>query len=107
LPYQYLHLTRLAVFNTLATAMAIAAYFQGWLDGVFQAYLSQLLGLIFLVFLYGLAHCAVKTWRHGRDLNDIQAGDPNPQSPVGRYVIRAKDVTAAAGATGRRRFACG
>ena len=90
LQYRHLHLTRFLLFNVLATAMAIASYLQGWLDGVFQAYLSELSGLIFLVFLYGLAHCAVKTWRHGRELVEIQAGQPKPGALAGAYVIQAK-----------------
>ena len=88
--YRHLHLTRFLLFNILATAMAVASFLQSWLDGVFQAYLSELSGLIFLVFLYGLVHCAVKIWRHGRDLVEIQTGQPNPASTPGAYVIQTK-----------------
>jgi hypothetical protein len=90
LQHQHLHLTRFLLFNALATAMAIASYLQGWLDGVFQAYLSELSGLILLVFLYGLAHCAVNIWRHGRDLAAIHAGRPDPNSLPGAYVVKSK-----------------
>ncbi len=89
--YNHLHLTRFLLFNALATAMAVAAYLQGWLDGVFQAHLSELSGLILLVFLYGLCHCAVKVWRHGRELADIEAGKPDPDGLAGSYLLHARE----------------
>jgi hypothetical protein len=88
--YRHLHLTRFLLFNILAAAMGIAGYLQGWLDGVFQAHLSELSGVIFLVFLYGLAHCAVKLWRHGRELAEIEAGRPDPDGLAGAYLLQAR-----------------
>jgi hypothetical protein len=94
LHYRHLHLTRLVLFNILATAPAVAAYLQGWLDGVVQVHLSELSGLIFVVFLYGLVHCAIKTWRHGLELNQIEAGAPNAGSAAGSYVLQALGTAA-------------
>lgn len=91
--YRYLLFARFALINMLTTAFAVAAYLQGWLDGMLHAHLSELSGLIFLVFLYGLVVCAVKIWRHGRELNDIEAGTCNPQSPAGRYLSQARSNT--------------
>jgi biopolymer transport protein ExbB/TolQ len=88
--YRYLLFTRFALVNVLATALAVAAYLQGWLDGIFQAHLRELSGLIVLVFLYGLVLCAAKIWRHGNDLNDLEAGTPDTRSQSGRYLAQAR-----------------
>ncbi|MDP6709489.1 MAG: MotA/TolQ/ExbB proton channel family protein [Alphaproteobacteria bacterium] len=88
--YRYLLISRYALINVVAAALSIAAYLQGWLDGVFQAHLRELSGLIFLVFLYGLALCGAKIWRHGNDLNDLDAGAPDPRSQSGQYLVRAR-----------------
>lgn len=87
--YRHLHLTRFLLFNALATALLIAAYPQGWLDGILSAYLVELSGLILLVFLYGLAHCGARNWQHGRDLAAIEAGHPDPTTLAGAFVSRA------------------
>ena len=86
--YRHLHLTRFLLFNALATALLVAAYLQGWLDGIIGAYLVELSGLILLVFLYGLIHCGVKIWLQGRDLVAIEAGRPDPNTLAGAFVSR-------------------
>jgi len=91
--YRHLHLARFLLFNTLATALLIAAYLQGWLDGILGAYLVELSALILLVFLYGLAHCGVKIWLHGRDLAAIEAGRPDPTTLPGAFVSRARSTS--------------
>ncbi len=65
LHFRYLHFIRYCLVNAVATALAGAAYLQGWLDGVLGAHLVELSGVIFGVFLYGLIQCGAKIWRHG------------------------------------------
>jgi hypothetical protein len=69
-------------------------YFQGWLDGLLGAYLKELSGLIFLVFLYGIVLCGMKIWRHSVELNDIKAGMPDSGSQTGRYLKNAQGAKA-------------
>ena len=86
--YRYLLIVRFALINTVAVGLLAGAYLQGWLDVVISAYLVELSAVIFLVFLYGLVLCTAKVWRHGIELNDINAGTPKPQSRAGRYLSR-------------------
>ena len=88
--YRYLLFVRFVLVNTVATALLVAAYFQGWLDGVFTAYLMELSAIIFLVFLYGLVLCGAKIWRHSVELNDVKAGTPDPRSRSGRYLSQIR-----------------
>ena len=84
--YRYLLFVRFVLLNTVAGALLAAAYFQGWLDGVFEAHLAELSGVIAVVFVYGLVLCGVKIWRHSVELNDVAAGTPDPRSRAGRYL---------------------
>ncbi len=90
--YRYLLFVRFALVNTVATALLVAVYLQGWLAGVLTAYLRELPIIIFLVFLYGLVLCGVKIWRHSVELNDVKAGTPDPQSRAGRYMSQIRGV---------------
>ena len=87
--YRYLLVVRFALVNLVAAALLVAAYMQDWLDGLFAERLRELSGGIFLVFLYGLALCGAKIWRHSVELNDIKAGTPAPASRAGQYLGRA------------------
>ncbi len=88
--YRYLLFVRFALVNTVATALLVAAYLQGWLDGVLTAYLMELSVVIFLVFLYGLVLCGVEIWRHSVELNDVKAGTSDPRSRAGRYLSQMR-----------------
>ncbi len=88
--YRYLLLVRFALVNIVATALSVAAYVQGWLDGILTAHLMELSVAIFLVFLYGLVLCGAKIWRHSVELNDAKAGTPDPQSRAGRYLSQTQ-----------------
>ena len=55
--YRYLIFVRSVLVNILATAFLVAAYLQGWLDGVLTSHLVELSAGIFLVFVYGLVLC--------------------------------------------------
>ena len=87
--YRYLLVVRFALVNIVAAALLFAAYMQGWLDAVFAERLRELSGGIFVVFLYGLALCGARIWRHSVELNDVKAGTPDPESRAGRYLSQA------------------
>ena len=87
--YRYLLVVRFALINLVAAGLLAAAYMQGWLDGVFAEPLREMSGGIFLVFLYGLALCGARVWRHGIELNEVKAGTPDPESRTGQYLSRA------------------
>jgi len=86
--HRYLLLVRFALFNVVAAAVLAAVYLQGWLDGVLDAHLAELSGLIFLVFLYGFGLCGIKVWRHSVELNDLKTGTPAPDSRAAKYLAR-------------------
>ncbi len=86
--YRYLLVVRFALVNLVAAAFLFAAFMQGWLDGIYAERLRELSIGIFLVFLYGLALCGVRVWRHSVELNGIKAGTPDPESQSGRYLSR-------------------
>ena len=87
--YRYLLVVRFVLVNLVAAALLVAAYIQGWLDGLFAERLRELSGGIFLVFLYGLALCGARVWRHSVELNELKAGTPDPESRAGQYLSRA------------------
>jgi len=84
--YRYLLFVRFALINLVATGLLAASYLQGWLDGIFEAYLSELSLFIFAVFVYGLVLCGAKVWRRSIELNDLTAGAPPPDSRAGRFL---------------------
>ncbi len=92
--FKHLHFVRFCLVNIVATALAAAAYFQGWIDGVLGAHLAELSGVIFAVFLYGLAQCGAKIWVQGVELDGVAAGTPDAESRVGRYLSHAEAGTA-------------
>lgn len=83
---RYLLLVRFALFNLVALSLIVASYLQGWMDGLIAAHLAVLTLVIVLVFVFGLMVCTVRVWQTSRELNDIKAGRPAPQSRVGRYL---------------------
>ena len=87
--YRYLLVVRFALVNLVATGLLVAAYMQGWLDGVFDEPLREMSGGIFLVFLYGLFLCGARVWRHSIELNQLKAGVPDPESRSGNYLRQA------------------
>ncbi len=87
--YRSLLVVRFALVHLVAAALLAGAYMQGWLDGLFAERLREMSGGIFLVFLYGLAVCGARVWRHSVELNDVKAGTPDPESRAGQYLSRA------------------
>ena len=92
--YRYLLFVRFALVNIVAVALLVAAYLQGWLDGVLTAYLMELSAVIVLVFLYGLVLCGAKIWRHSVELNEVKAGTADSRSRAGRYLSHVRGAGA-------------
>jgi hypothetical protein len=92
LNYRYLLFIRFTLVNLVAAALLVAAYLQGWLDGLINAHLAELSEFIFVVFLYGLALCGAKVWRQSVDLNDLKAGTPRPDSRAGRFLKNTENA---------------
>lgn len=90
LQFRYLLVARFALSNLVAIGLCLAAYLQGWLDGILTAHLRELSLLIFLVFVYGLVLCAGKLWQNSSDLNDIKVGAPKENSQAGKYLRHVK-----------------
>ena len=92
--FRYLHFVRFCLVNTVAGALAVAAYLQGWFDGVLDAHLVELSAVICAVFIYGLVLCGAKIWRHGVELDGVVQGTPDADSRVGRYLDHASAASA-------------
>ena len=90
--YRYLLISRFALVNIVAGALLIAAYLQGWLDGLVTVNLREMLAVIFLVFLYGLVHCGIMIWRYNVELNDVAQGEPSASSFAGKYLRQIEGV---------------
>ena len=90
LQFRYLLVARFALSNLVAIGFCLAAYLQGWLDGILTAHLRELSLLIFLVFVYGLVLCAGKLWQNSSDLNDIKVGAAKENSQAGKYLRHVK-----------------
>ena len=84
--HRYLLCLRYMVVNLVAISLLVAAYLQGWLDGIFVDHTLELSAIIFLVFAYGLVLCGVRTWRVTVELNDVKAGTPKPLSWAGKHL---------------------
>ncbi len=83
--YRYLLLVRFVLINAVATAIAVAIYLQGWLDGMFVKNTIEFVALIAAVFIYGMILCSAKVWRTCAELDDIRSGTPAPESRAGKY----------------------
>ncbi|MGI9524994.1 MAG: MotA/TolQ/ExbB proton channel family protein [Hyphomicrobiaceae bacterium] len=77
---------RFVLFNVGATALAVAAYFQGWLDGLFLENIWIAALGIFVIFLYGLGLCGLKIWQTTMALNSVRSGSFGPGSRAQNYL---------------------
>jgi hypothetical protein len=84
--YAYLLLARFALLNLVGAALAVAAYFQGWVDIIRGADTTYQSGVIATVFLVGLGMCATRVWHVTRELNEVGARDPKPGTKVAQYL---------------------
>lgn len=87
--YRYLLFVRFTLVNIVAISFLVTAYLQGWLDSILGAYLRELSGGIFLVFLYGISHCGIRIWGSSVEINAVKAGTLDSESRVARYLQHA------------------
>lgn len=84
--YRYLLVARFALTNLVALAIAAAIYLQGWLDAMFVTNIVELVLVIVVVFVYGLAQCGRKVWQTSVELNDLKTEAPPAESRAGKYL---------------------
>lgn len=83
---RHLLLLRFALFNTAAAALLGAAWMRGWVDAVLAADDTGLSLGIFLVFLAGLALCAIRVVEVSRELEEARAPRPRSGSRAADYL---------------------
>lgn len=79
-PYRYLLVLRFTLTNVLAFALLGAAYVHGLVGQTLAADKTHLVGVIFAVFLAGLALCGAKVWRTSCELNRVRRFDRDVES---------------------------
>ena len=85
-PHRYLLFLRFLLANIVALALLLAAWLQGWLDGIFVPVTMELSLGIFIVFLFSLFTCGKRIWQTSIELNDIRSGDPKEGSRAAKYL---------------------
>jgi len=92
--HRYLLVLRFSLINIVAFALIGAAWLQGWLDGLFEPATAILSGIIFAVFMYGLAICAFKIWQTSVAINNMKAGGKTAKDQADRYMAapRTRDA---------------
>ena len=88
--HRYLLVLRFALINIVAFALIGAAWLQGWLEGLLEPTTAILSGIIFAVFLYGLALCGIRVWQTSRAINDMQAGGKTASAQAARHMADAR-----------------
>lgn len=88
--HRYLLVLRFALVNVVAFALAGAAWLQGWIDGLFERTTLILSAIVFAVFLYGLALCAIRIWQTSLALNDMNEGGKAANARAARYMDAAQ-----------------
>lgn len=84
--YRYLLLVRFILINIVSISLLLVAYFQGWMNAMFADSTREFVLIIFAVFVYGFAICAVKIWQTGSELDAIKSGHPAPNSRAGKFL---------------------
>lgn len=83
---RHLLVLRFALVNIVAAGLFAAAWLQGWLDGLFEDTTLVLSGVVFAVFLYGLALCGFRVWQTSVALNDMKDGGRAARERAARYL---------------------
>ena len=90
LAHNYLLVLRFALINGVAFALVVAAWLQGWLQGLFEPVTVILSGIIFAVFVYGLGLCGLKIWQTSLAINDMKAGGKTASAQAARHMAVAR-----------------
>jgi len=93
-PPRYFYVLQFALVNVVSTALCVAAWLEGWLDGAFTGTSLWLCLLIVAAFLYGLSDCGWHLWRVVREFDDLQAGPIRAASRAAWYLGQVGGVGA-------------
>ena len=85
--HRHLHILHAALVNLVAAGLALAAYMQGWLAGLFAPHTWILSAVIFCVFVYGLSLCIMRIWQTSQALSDMTDGVPVSGSRAAGYLL--------------------
>ncbi len=88
--HNYLLVLRFALINSVAFALVVAAWLQGWLKGLFEPVTVILSGIIFAVFVYGLGLCGFNIWHTSRAINDMKTGGKTASAQAARHMAVAR-----------------
>ncbi len=89
-PYHYLLILRFVLVNIMGMALLAAAYMHGWVDKVLASDKSYLSIVIAVVFVCGLAYCAMRVWQTSRDLNQVKSFNPLVESITSTYIAKLR-----------------
>ncbi len=89
-PYHYLLILRFVLVNIMGMALLAAAYMHGWVDKVLASDKSYLSIVIAVVFVGGLAYCAMRVWQTSRDLNQVKSFNPLVESIPSTYIAKLR-----------------
>ncbi|MDA7947822.1 MAG: MotA/TolQ/ExbB proton channel family protein [Hyphomicrobiaceae bacterium] len=92
--HRYLLVMRYALINIAAAGLAVAAWMQGWLAGLFEPNTVILSAIILAVFVYGLALCGGRIWQTSVALNDFKEGGKAAAARVANYMASARTKNA-------------
>jgi hypothetical protein len=98
-PPRYFYVLQFALVNVVSTALCVAAWLEGWLDGAFTGTSLWLCLLIVAAFLYGLSDCGWHLWRVVREFDDLQAGPIRAASRAAWYLGQVGGASADTRAT--------
>ncbi|MEM6496797.1 MAG: hypothetical protein AAF709_08730, partial [Pseudomonadota bacterium] len=87
--HRHVLLMRFGLINAVGFALVIAAYLQGWLNGLFAENVWIAALIITTVFVYGLGLCGLKIWQTTSALDDVKSGQLGPGSRARDYLETA------------------
>lgn len=96
-PYRWALLFRFALVNMAATALATAAWRQGWVDSVLDGDSSRLGMVVVVIFMVGLGLAGRAAVELSGDLDAAHSARPSPTTRIGRYLKGVTTVPPRAG----------
>ncbi len=88
-PFRYVLVLRAALLNAVALALLLVAWLHGLVGPAFATDSTYISHVIVLVFAVGLATCLRRVVQLSRELNELKAARPDPDSRAGRFLARA------------------
>ncbi len=84
--FRHALLLRFVLVNAAGFALTAAAYFQGWLDGLFAPEVRIAAAIICVVFIYGLMLAGIKIRQTALALDDVRSGTYGSGSRAQHYL---------------------